>query len=207
MTSLKITIPDMGDFKDVEIIEVLVKEGQTVKKNDSLITLESDKSSVEVPSTYDGKIESINLKIGDKVNKGDLILTLKSQAQEEAKKTVKKEVKEIEKPTPKKEASAPSISTAKGGIKLASPKVRKFARELGANVIEIPGSQRAGRISEKDVKNFIKSQVTLIFLFLPIEQKKTAKLLHSNKGGLHGIVRELASNSEQCRPGSQGGII
>jgi pyruvate dehydrogenase E2 component (dihydrolipoamide acetyltransferase) len=161
MTSLKITIPDMGDFKDVEIIEVLVKEGQTVKKNDSLITLESDKSSVEVPSTYDGKIESINLKIGDKVNKGDLILTLKSQAQEEAKKTVKKEVKEIEKPTPKKEASTPSISTAKGGVKLASPKVRKFARELGANVVEIPGSQRAGRISEKDVKKFIKSQVSV----------------------------------------------
>ena len=178
MTSLKITIPDMGDFKDVEIIEVLVKEGQTVKKNDSLITLESDKSSVEVPSTYDGKIESINLKIGDKVNKGDLILTLKSQAQEEAKKTVKKEVKEIEKPTPKKEASAPSISTAKGGIKLASPKVRKFARELGANVIEIPGSQRAGRISEKDVKNFIKSQVSVNN---EVVEKKTFKEEYSHE--------------------------
>ena len=178
MTILKITIPDMGDFKDVEIIEVLVKEGQTVKKNDSLITLESDKSSVEVPSTYDGKIESINLKIGDKVNKGDLILTLKSQAQEEAKKTVKKEVKEIEKPTPKKEASAPSISTAKGGIKLASPKVRKFARELGANVIEIPGSQRAGRISEKDVKNFIKSQVSVNN---EVVEKKTFKEEYSHE--------------------------
>ena len=63
MASLKITIPDMGDFKDVEIIEVLVKEGQIIKKNDSLITLESDKSSVEVPSTHEGKIEKINLKI------------------------------------------------------------------------------------------------------------------------------------------------
>ena len=61
MTILKITIPDMGDFKDVEIIEVLVKEGQLVKKNDSLITLESDKSSVEVPSTHEGRIEKINL--------------------------------------------------------------------------------------------------------------------------------------------------
>ena len=85
MASLKITIPDMGDFKDVEIIEVLVKEGQIIKKNDSLITLESDKSSVEVPSTHEGKIEKINLKIGDKVNKGDLILTLKSQEQKEVK--------------------------------------------------------------------------------------------------------------------------
>ena len=85
MTTLKITIPDMGDFKDVEIIEVLVKEGQTIKKNDSLITLESDKSSVEVPSSHGGKIEKINLKIGDKVNKGDLILTLKTEQQAEAK--------------------------------------------------------------------------------------------------------------------------
>ena len=78
MSDLKITVPDMGDFKDVEIIEVLVKEGETINKNDSLITLESDKSSVEVPSTESGTINKINVKIGDKVNQGDLILTLKS---------------------------------------------------------------------------------------------------------------------------------
>ena len=78
MSDLKITVPDMGDFKDVEIIEVLVKEGQTINKNDSLITLESDKSSVEVPSTQSGTINKINVKVGDKVNQGDLILTLKS---------------------------------------------------------------------------------------------------------------------------------
>ena len=75
MTKIKISVPDMGDFKDVEIIEVLVKDGQTINKNDSLITLESDKSSVEVPSTHSGKIEKINVTIGDKVNKGDTILT------------------------------------------------------------------------------------------------------------------------------------
>ena len=76
MANKKILVPDMGDFKDVEIIEVLVKEGQSIKKNDSLITLESDKSSVEVPSTHTGIIEKINVKIGDKVNQGDLILNL-----------------------------------------------------------------------------------------------------------------------------------
>ena len=119
MTKLKITIPDMGDFKDVEIIEVLVKEGQLVKKNDSLITLESDKSSVEVPSTHEGRIEKINLKIGDKVNKGDLILTLKSDEQENVKKIIKDEVKKVEKSTPKKESSAPSISTSTGGVKFS----------------------------------------------------------------------------------------
>ena len=77
MANQKVLVPDMGDFKDVEIIEVLVKEGQNIKKNESLITLESDKSSVEVPSTHEGVIEKINVKIGDKVNKGDLILNLK----------------------------------------------------------------------------------------------------------------------------------
>ena len=68
MAKQNILVPDMGDFKDVEIIEVLVKEGQQIKKNDSLITLESDKSSVEVPSTHDGKIEKIAVSVGDKVN-------------------------------------------------------------------------------------------------------------------------------------------
>ena len=76
MSNQKILVPDMGDFQDVEIIEVLVKEGQTIKKNDSLITLESDKSSVEVPSTHEGVVDKIKVKIGDKVNKGDLILNL-----------------------------------------------------------------------------------------------------------------------------------
>ena len=85
MASTKILVPDMGDFKDVEIIEVLVKEGQQIKKNDSLITLESDKSSVEVPSTHEGIIEKINIKVGDKVNKGDLILSLKTESATEKK--------------------------------------------------------------------------------------------------------------------------
>ena len=76
MSDLKITVPDMGDFKDVEIIEVLVKEGQTINKNDSLITLESDKSSVEVPSTIEGSIKDIIVKVGDKVSKGDVILSV-----------------------------------------------------------------------------------------------------------------------------------
>ena len=75
MTIQKILVPDMGDFKDVEVIEVLVKKGQVIKKNDSLITLESDKSSVEVPSTHEGKIEKINVSVGDKINKGCLLYT------------------------------------------------------------------------------------------------------------------------------------
>ena len=75
---LKLFIPDIGDFDNVEIIEILVKKGQKINKNDPVVTLESDKSSVEVPSNHEGQVESINVKIGDKVSKGDLILTLSS---------------------------------------------------------------------------------------------------------------------------------
>ena len=74
-----ILVPDIGDFENVEIIEVLVKQGDEIKINDPLITLESDKSSVEVPSTGQGIIEKLNVKVGDKVSKGDLILSINSQ--------------------------------------------------------------------------------------------------------------------------------
>ena len=70
----KLLVPDIGDFENVEVIELLVKEGQEIKKNDPVVTIESDKSSVEIPSTFSGKIESIKVKVGDKVSKGDLIL-------------------------------------------------------------------------------------------------------------------------------------
>ena len=74
--STNLTVPDIGDFEEVEIIEILVKAGQNIKKNDPVVTLESDKSSVEVPSEFTGKVEKINIKIGDKVSKGDLLITL-----------------------------------------------------------------------------------------------------------------------------------
>ena len=76
--SLELLVPDIGDFENVEIIEILVKKGDKINKNDSVVTLESDKSSVEVPSNFEGIIENIKVKIGDKVSKGDLILTLSS---------------------------------------------------------------------------------------------------------------------------------
>ena len=160
----KILVPDMGDFKDVEVIEVLVKEGQQIKKNDSLITLESDKSSVEVPSTHEGVVEEINVKVGNKVNQGDLILNLKSENQKESVNKDKKIEKKIEvkkQELIKQIEIIPAAPTSQSRTTSASPKVRKFARELGANVLEIPGSQRAGRVSEEDVKNFIRSQVTV----------------------------------------------
>ena len=74
MTKKDIKVPNIGEFKNVEVIEVLVKKGQEIKKNDPLITIESDKSSVEIPSSLDGKVISLNVKIGDKVSEGDKIL-------------------------------------------------------------------------------------------------------------------------------------
>ena len=76
MLEQKITVPNIGDFKEVEVIEVLVKEGQEIKKDESVITLESDKSSVEVPSNFSGKIKKINVNVGDKISEGTTILSL-----------------------------------------------------------------------------------------------------------------------------------
>ena len=165
MAEKKLLVPNIGDFKNVEVIEVLVKSGQQIKKNDPLITLESDKSSVEVPATDEGKINKIIVKVGDKVSEGSEILSLDSVSKkEEIKKAV--EVKEnipekkIVTETPKE--IAPVVKKlSKDGVSSASPKVRKFARELGADIIQIPGSQRAGRVSEDDVKKFVRSQVSV----------------------------------------------
>ena len=150
MANLKITVPDMGDFKDVEVIEVLVKEGQSIDKNESIITLESDKSSVEVPSTHSGKVDKISIAVCDKINKGDLILTLESsEKKEEEKKLEPKKENKVKKIIPSKAAlsKVPASPVAQSRKSSASPKVRKFARELGTDVSKIPGTQRSGRVS------------------------------------------------------------
>jgi pyruvate dehydrogenase E2 component (dihydrolipoamide acetyltransferase) len=175
MANLKITVPDMGDFKDVEVIEVLVKEGQKINKNDSIITLESDKSSVEVPSTHSGKIVKISVSVGDKINKSDLILTLESSEKKEEIKKEKPRESKVKTPVPKKEITTKTLLSPvpQGGKGSASPRVRKFARELGADVSLVPGTQRLGRVSEDDVKNFIRSQVTISQGV--VEKKETLK--------------------------------
>ena len=90
----KLLVPDIGDFENVEIIEILVKIGQKIKKNDPIVTIESDKSSVEIPSVYEGVVESIGVKIGDKVSKGDLLITLNttSQIEEKPQKTIEETI-------------------------------------------------------------------------------------------------------------------
>ena len=96
--SKNISVPDIGDFKDVEIIEVLVKPGDEIKKNDPVVTLESDKSSVEVPSPYEGRVSELRVKIGDKVSEGSILATLEvGNEKKEETITSRKEVKKVKK--------------------------------------------------------------------------------------------------------------
>jgi|TARA_Y100000031_G_scaffold20942_2_gene21616 pyruvate dehydrogenase E2 component (dihydrolipoamide acetyltransferase) len=168
MSDKKILVPNIGDFKDVEVIEVLVSEGQSISKNDPLITIENDKSSVEIPSTENGLVKSINLKIGDKVSERSLILTLSTiEKKRETKITeTQKEEKKIEKVQTTKEKKIPSVSNVQtlktspsSGKVSASPKIRKFARELGVDITQIAGSERQGRIVQQDVKSFVFSKM------------------------------------------------
>ena len=161
MSETEIKVPNIGDFKDVEVIEVLVSEGQTLKKNDPLITIESDKSSVEIPSNFDGKIKTLKTKVGDKVSEGDLILILESklEAQEKVQKKVvtEKEFKKIEIIKPEVNQNLNNQNKIMD-ISSASPKVRKFARELGIDINQVAGSERKGRVIESDVKLFVASK-------------------------------------------------
>ncbi len=166
MLKKDIKVPNIGDFKDVEVIEVLVKKGQVVKKNDPLITIESDKSSVEIPAIEEGKIVSITLKVGDNVSEGDKILEIETNENLESEnndKSIKKETKEkifIEKVSleEKKVDHQNSIKNDISDSISASPKVRKFARELGVNINKIQGSEARGRITEDDIKLFVSTQ-------------------------------------------------
>ena len=186
MSVTEIKVPNIGDFKDVEVIEVLVSEGQTLKKNDPLITIESDKSSVEIPSNFDGKIKTLKIKVGDKVSEGDLILILEntSQTQEKVQKepTIEKEFKKIKVITPEIQQTATDQNKA-SDISSASPKVRKLARELGVDINQVKGSKRKGRVIESDIKLFVASKSKNISIN---ENKNNEKIkqeyLHSEFG-------------------------
>ena len=164
MSEIEIKVPNIGDFKDVEVIEVLVIEGQTIKKNDPLITIESDKSSVEIPSNFDGKVKTLKIKVGDKVSEGDLILILENKLQTKEKveenKEIKNEFKKIQ--VSKSEIQQNLINKKITDISSASPKARKFARELGVNINLVKGSEKDGRIIEDDIKKFVVSKSKII---------------------------------------------
>jgi len=163
MLDTEIKVPNIGEFKDVEVIEVLVSEGQTIKTNDPLITIESDKSSVEIPSNFEGKVKSLKLKVGDKVSEGDLILILEKEPQtnkkDEEKPNIEKEFKKIKViKTEIEQTTNNQIKTLSKEISSASPKARKFARELGVDINQVIGSEKDGRVIEEDIKKFVSSR-------------------------------------------------
>ncbi|MDC0562661.1 2-oxo acid dehydrogenase subunit E2 [Candidatus Pelagibacter ubique] len=205
MSDKEIKVPNIGEFKDVEVIEVLVSSGQSVSKNDPLITIESDKSSVEIPASFDGKVKSVKIKVGDRVSEGDLILTIE-QSGEEEKKIEQKTINEAEQVTNQNQVEKiakvnPAQNTIKkdnSEISSASPKVRKFARELGVNINEIVGSERQGRIVEDDVKNFISSRINKAPDKTEVQPKKiVSEYSHSDFGEIEvkdmPRVKKLAS--------------
>ena len=205
MSDQEIKVPNIGEFKNVEVIEVLVLNGQSVSKNDPLITIESDKSSVEIPSSFKGMIKSVNVKVGDKISEGDTILILENSEiikedieeqpkveNEEAKSQTKKET--IVNDVPKQDFVEKNIS----GVSAASPKVRKFARELGVDINQINGSKRLGRVVESDVKSFISSKINKPFEVKEDQPKKIkSEFSHSDFGEVEvkdmPRVKKLAS--------------
>jgi len=179
---IDIKIPDVGDFDSIEVIEVLVGKGDLVNSEESLITLETDKASMDIPSPEDGKISSLNVKAGDNVKEGDIIgqmmisdspridnsdVDSKSKEEKPKKpkdlKKVNQEAVSIEsqysptKPILKVAGALPPIDEQQFSTAHASPSVRKFARELGVNLIEVTGTGPKSRILNDDIKIFVKS--------------------------------------------------
>ena len=166
---IEVRVPDIGDFKDVAVIEVFVKPGDTIKVEQSLITVESDKASMEIPSSHAGVLKELKVKLGDKVNIGDLLAVLEGSAAPvaplaapAAALAAAAAVPAVPAPvaavaTPAAAPAHQPVSTPALGLPHASPSVRKFARELGVPLAEVKGSGQKGRITLEDVQKFTQS--------------------------------------------------
>jgi pyruvate dehydrogenase E2 component (dihydrolipoamide acetyltransferase) len=182
MSNIKdVLVPDIGEFDAVEVIEVLVKSGDTVSAEDALLTMESDKASMDVPSPFSGTVKTIKIKAGDKVSQNDLILTLVVKELETAVTETSAETENSEATSPESKnivSTRKSESTSSGAVSKeparrpppivmsvnqksflrahASPSIRKFARELGVDLSQVHGSGRKERITKEDVQEFVK---------------------------------------------------
>lgn len=163
---VEVKVPDIGDFKDVAVIEVLVKPGDSIKAEQSLITVESDKASMEIPSSAAGTLKELKVKVGDTVNVGDLIAVLEGTGgAAAAPASAPAAAATASAPAPVPAASAPAAAAPAhdptvaptGQLPHASPSVRKFARELGVALEEVKGSGAKGRITQEDVQNFTRA--------------------------------------------------
>ncbi|MBK6853666.1 MAG: dihydrolipoyllysine-residue acetyltransferase [Burkholderiales bacterium] len=171
---IQVVVPDIGDFKDVAVIELMVKVGDTVKAEQSLITVESDKASMEIPSSHAGVVKEVKVAIGDKVNQGTLLVVLEGAGGASPSPQPSLMKGEGASPAPAAAAAlppSPPVGEGRGeggaaahnptatparGLPHASPSIRKFARELGVPLDELKGSGPKGRITQDDIQNFVK---------------------------------------------------
>ena len=178
--SIEVKVPDIGDFEGVDVIEVLVAPGATVAADESLITLESDKATMEVPAPVAGVVQSVAINVGDQVSEGDLVAIIDTAADPAVEDTGASEpaaepaaadqpepgssdepAPAVTEPAAVKTRSAPPLARdADAGfpqnIPYASPAIRRFARELGVDLSKVTGTGRAGRIQRQDVKQYVK---------------------------------------------------
>jgi len=161
---VEVRVPDIGDFKDVAVIEVFVQPGDTIKVEQSLITVESDKASMEIPSSAAGVVREMKVKVGDKVNQGDLLALLEGAAPVAAAPAAAAPANApapaaVSAPAAPPLAAAPAHEPTRAplGLPHASPSVRKFARELGVPLAEVKGSGPKGRITQEDVQAFTRA--------------------------------------------------
>lgn len=186
MARIELSVPDIGDVHDAAVIEILVKPGATIKAEQSLITIESDKASMEVPSSHAGVLQELRVKLGDKVSQGSIIAVLETAADAAADAVAAPAVPvaatvaapSAPAPVPAPAAAvvepavstrvaptaslAPAETTAPAGVSHASPSVRKFARELGVALDKVPGSGPKGRVTHVDIQNYVKGALSRV---------------------------------------------
>jgi pyruvate dehydrogenase E2 component (dihydrolipoamide acetyltransferase) len=195
---VEVRVPDIGDFKDVAVIEIMVKLGDQIRLEQSLITIESDKAAMEIPSSSAGVLKELKVKVGDKVNIGDLLAILEGVAPAGAVATVAPAALPVA--AVSGNAAAPNtVATAalplpahnpgapQGQLPHASPSVRKFARELGVPLNEVKGTGPKGRITDTDIQSFTRSVMSGAVQTLAAAQSKSPAAATSDGAGL-GLI-------------------
>ncbi len=167
---IEIKVPDIGDYKDVPVIEVLVKAGDKIEKEQSIVVLESDKATMDVPSSHSGVVKEVKVKVGDNLSEGSVVLTLEGGSSVSAPAPVTASAapaaptaRTVEPPIARAPAPPPLSNTpppVETAVSHASPSVRKFARELGVTIDQVKGSGPKGRITQEDVQAFVKAAMS-----------------------------------------------
>jgi pyruvate dehydrogenase E2 component (dihydrolipoamide acetyltransferase) len=188
--SIDVVVPDIGDFDEVSVIEVFVKPGDSVKVEQSLMTVESDKASMEIPSSHAGVVGEMKVKVGDKVRKGTLIAVLQGVvgAAPMAAATTPAALASTPAVAPAAALPAAAAQTPATGLPHASPSVRRFARELGVPLAEIKGSGPKGRITQDDVQGFVKGVMAGSVQTAAQAAKAPAAAAAAAAGGIPGLL-------------------